>query len=796
MTEAPKGNLAGLAGVFKHLLHLTLPILVFALLALYVLSVPLGLELFLFENLSSNYPPTYAIKVGFFGINMEVALGFVFTLLVSVYALCFVLAWKQGTELHTVVRSSFSKPIGLHMKNFLFALPVLTSLTYIAVDSIHALQESHGIPIGEPPLPEDPLLAFFGLCLTPLTEEITYRILPLGVFLTVRLLTLAKDRPSSMTLKQRLKICFTAFLSPDDAKGTFGLRTVEDSGLWKGIGTDEWVMILFTTVFFAFSHYFFTSTWDVGKIASTFVQGLVMGLSYVIYGIQAPILLHWLFNCHLYTYALTRLVHPNLSFLSFLNEKLTLGLGILGAVWAVYWGVGELVRTGMLSFGTLRLSAQKAKTGFIAKGNELLPSIRRLGLFDVVTVILTLVVLIIRLSIVNVPSPQAGEKYFETGLVFDESYYVKAARKMLMGESSNHEHPPLTKVLIMLGIALLGDNPLGWRIFPVIMSSLSIVLIYRTALLLCGNKLAAFGSSLLFATDVMAFNIGQIGMLDGSSLVFVLAGTTALLKERHDLGGFFFGLATLCKLSAVFAAAGVIFFLFIAGLTGSERSRKLLMRQVRVLGRAFFIVLVTFLIGLWIYDAGFQVFNNNPLGHITYMYSYHGRLKYENGDDVILPLEWISPLNPFTPVPYHVTTAREVSGGIVREYHPIAYYGIYTPLWWSIWLVMPIGLIETVRRIHKKERQGIGLFAISWISANFFPFALLAYLMQRWVYPFYFYMALPGLYIGLSHCLTHSRQRKAVLASLTLVSLIWFLIWFPAKPRPIIDLLLLLGLPA
>lgn len=796
MSEVSKRDLKRFTRIPRRLLQVVLLISVLALLALYAFSIPLGLELFLFGNLSDTYPPSYPLVVQFFDVRIEAALGFAFTFLITLYALCFVLAWKQRNGFHNVIRSLFSKPVGFYMKNSLFALPVLSSLTYIAVDTIHSFQESQGIPIGKPPLPKDPLLAFFELSLSPLAEEITYRIVPLGVFLAVRLLTLAKDQESLMSWKNRLKVCLAAFASPEDAKRELGLRTMEESGFWRGISRDEWVMILFTTVFFALSHYFFTSTWDVGKIASTFVQGLIWGLAYLTYGIQAPILLHWFFNLYLYTYALTAIVHPNLSFLSFLSGKLTLGLGVLGFLTFAYWCARELAGTWRLSLKTVLFSAGKVKEKLAVSGDQLLSNLRRMDLFDIATVILTLAVFSIRLAIVNSPSPQIGEKYYETGFVFDESYYVKAARKMLTGEASNNEHPPLLKALIMLGIALLGDNPLGWRIFPIIMSSISVALVYRTALLLSGKKLASFSASLLFATDVIAFNIGQIGMLDAPSMMFVLAGTILLLRGKHDLGSLFLGAATLCKLSAVFAGAGVIFFLVLTKSFGHKKDKMLLMRQIRFLGRAFFIVLVTFLVGLWVYDAGYQVFDNNPLGHIIYMYSYHNRLKYNDPADVVLPLEWINPLNPFPPAPYHITTVREVSGGDVLEYHPIAYYGVYTPLWWSIWLVAPIALVETVSRIRENREQGVGLFAFSWIAANFLPLVLLAYLAQRWVYPFYYYMSLPGLYIGLSYYLGYSRGSKILLGLLAFVHVSWFLVWFPVKPKLIIDLLLSLGLPA
>lgn len=49
-------------------------------------------------------------------------------------------------------------------------------------------------------------------------------------------------------------------------------------------------------------------------------------------------------------------------------------------------------------------------------------------------------------------------------LMFDEIHYVPAARAILaLSHPLNTEHPLLGKTLIALGIALFGDNAIGWR---------------------------------------------------------------------------------------------------------------------------------------------------------------------------------------------------------------------------------------------------------------------------------------------------------------------------------------------
>ena len=55
---------------------------------------------------------------------------------------------------------------------------------------------------------------------------------------------------------------------------------------------------------------------------------------------------------------------------------------------------------------------------------------------------------------------------------FDEVHYLPAARELLAlfetgaGDYRNREHPLFAKELIALGMGLIGDTPLGWRVMP------------------------------------------------------------------------------------------------------------------------------------------------------------------------------------------------------------------------------------------------------------------------------------------------------------------------------------------
>ncbi|MEM2992102.1 MAG: hypothetical protein QW467_02360, partial [Candidatus Caldarchaeum sp.] len=100
---------------------------------------------------------------------------------------------------------------------------------------------------------------------------------------------------------------------------------------------------------------------------------------------------------------------------------------------------------------------------------NLLPTfVKRLRFDQKLAIAVFIILLGLRLMIINSPSPEVkvvdGETRVEGGLVFDEAHYVPAVRKLLRGESVNHEHPPLSKLLIAASMLVFGDNPLGWRL--------------------------------------------------------------------------------------------------------------------------------------------------------------------------------------------------------------------------------------------------------------------------------------------------------------------------------------------
>jgi hypothetical protein len=105
---------------------------------------------------------------------------------------------------------------------------------------------------------------------------------------------------------------------------------------------------------------------------------------------------------------------------------------------------------------------------------------------------------------------------------FDEVHYLPAARELLvLGEFTNREHPLLGKQLIALGIALFGDNPVGWRLLPTLLGTLALFGAMRALWFASASRFATLAYGVLLATGFHLFVHARIAMLDIVYLAFL-----------------------------------------------------------------------------------------------------------------------------------------------------------------------------------------------------------------------------------------------------------------------------------
>src|SRR5437588_1212750 len=134
----------------------------------------------------------------------------------------------------------------------------------------------------------------------------------------------------------------------------------------------------------------------------------------------------------------------------------------------------------------------------------------------------------VRLAWLGQPCRTPCRSASERVLIFDEVYYVNAARVIAgvhppvgspyadspLGSDPNSEHPQLGKLVIAGSIELLGDGPLAWRLGSVLLGTVSILGMFALVRAAAGGSWLALGAAGLMAADNLLLVHSRIGTLD------------------------------------------------------------------------------------------------------------------------------------------------------------------------------------------------------------------------------------------------------------------------------------------
>ncbi|MBS7658259.1 MAG: CPBP family intramembrane glutamic endopeptidase [Candidatus Bathyarchaeia archaeon] len=291
----------------------------------YFFSIPLGFILMFLNNETASLIATKVkVLIIFFAIDfwspLKINLGVLFSVLLLIYLLCLILSWRNELPFHKAILN-----LKLVFKNWLASMPLISSALLLTIIFLQNLQEKHGVPTGAIQF-QNPYEALFSLAYSPIIEEIGFRISFIGLISMLYCLNSAKNFAFKPLI---LKISVLSFLYPDKAKQTIGLENIKENGWIKGIKLGEWLTVFLTSIGFGLAHYLAGSGWEVGKITSAFLAGLIFSLVYLRYGFHASILLHWFFNYYGYIYELAVEKNFLISIVLILINNLTVILGVL-----------------------------------------------------------------------------------------------------------------------------------------------------------------------------------------------------------------------------------------------------------------------------------------------------------------------------------------------------------------------------------------------------------------------------------------------------------------------------------
>ncbi len=382
-------------------------------------------------------------------------------------------------------------------------------------------------------------------------------------------------------------------------------------------------------------------------------------------------------------------------------------------------------------------------------------------------------------------------------LIFDESYYVNAARVLLgwtvpadapyagapIGLDPNSEHPPLGKLLMALSMAVFGDNGLGWRLPSVIAGMIALVAVFGIVRATGESARLALLAVAFLAFENLTLVHGRIGTLDMLVLAPILVGAWLALRGRWAAAGAATGLGMLMKLTALYGLLALLIMLAVALWVTWRRQRRLRFPDLRPAAMALIAFSIVTIGGLWLLDMRFSSYAN-PVEHLQHMIQYGASLARGAAEPGVCagadssPLQWLFNECEMTYLRVNETVASgEV---IVSVRSTIDFRGAMNPI-----LIGSLPAAFAVAGwLAWKRRSRLAGWSLVWAAANYLPYVAMALVSQRVTYIFYFLPVVPALAVAAALLLRRWRLPRFVTVAYVALYIVGFAAYFPFRQIP------------
>ncbi|HEX8977997.1 MAG TPA: glycosyltransferase family 39 protein [Solirubrobacteraceae bacterium] len=383
-------------------------------------------------------------------------------------------------------------------------------------------------------------------------------------------------------------------------------------------------------------------------------------------------------------------------------------------------------------------------------------------------------------------------------LIFDEAYYVNAARVIAgirppagshyaqapLGTDPNAEHPQLAKLVMAGAIELFGDGPLAWRIGSLIAGTIAILGMFALVRAAGGGPRTALGASILMACDNLLLIHGRIGTLDIYAVAAMIWALTLYLRGQPLGAGIVLAIGSACKLVAPYLLAVLVLLELGRVLLWARDDsapedwtvlpalRRLFICGFSAAGIFMAVLAIMDQIATPYNDAAGQLITGGAFAHFGHMVSYASNLNSPNGPQGIAsyPWYWLVDLKPIT----YLRINPSLPGGGLYAIHPVSKFlgFVSPPVLAAGVLALPFALWRLVRLPRVASAPGapaapstdpaggsparvprmsgdapLALVGIAWFLGTWIPFALLSLVDQRTSYLYYMVVVMPGLYV-------------------------------------------------
>ena len=300
--------------------------LVSVIFGLMIIAFPLGAYVVFNSNLENSVSYDFPLSdfdfflagIGF-EIPIELELGDAFIGLWCVFIIIFSIATLGPKENFLKALSPIMSDGKYESKsNYLVTVIKWFSILIVISVIIDFAQNSVGIST-EPPESSDALIQFFKITFAPISEEIGFRVMLIGI-------------PLYMMYASRtsIKLFFKSLWNPQT------LHILESKKVV--------ILIVVVGIFFGVAHIISGEPWSVGKFAQASASGIIIGWVYFKHGFPSAILVHWSTNYFIFSYTYFLADINEITIKNAFSHSLTNSLEIL------------LVITGIISIAMLILN--------------------------------------------------------------------------------------------------------------------------------------------------------------------------------------------------------------------------------------------------------------------------------------------------------------------------------------------------------------------------------------------------------------------------------------------------------
>jgi predicted membrane-bound dolichyl-phosphate-mannose-protein mannosyltransferase len=386
-------------------------------------------------------------------------------------------------------------------------------------------------------------------------------------------------------------------------------------------------------------------------------------------------------------------------------------------------------------------------------------------------------------------------------LVFDESYYVNAARVIAgvrpspgshyadapLGSDPNAEHPQLAKLAIAGAVELFGDGPVAWRLGSLVFGTLAIVGMYALVRAVGGGRWTALGAAALMAADNLLIVHGRIGTLDVYALAAMVWAAALYLRGHPLSAGVVVGIGACLKLVSVYVLFVLVLVEALRRLGSREALRRPLLRLAGLTGAAaasfFGLLAILDRVARPYDDSAGRLVTRSPFAHLGHMLSYAAKQTSPHGPKGIAsyPIGW---LVDYKPIVYLNVNPARPADGLVHVHPAVHFLGLISP---PILLVgVPALVVAAVVAIRHRAApdRGPAILAVAWFLGTFLPFELLSLIWDRTSYIYYMVVVMPGLYVAAAWLAARFARRRTLIAIWIVLLIAAAVLAYPLTPLP------------